>query len=162
MTTQVQLQERANLPALNEEPANRNWRDYFTFNTDHKVIGIQYLVTTFVFYCIGGVLADLVRTELRTPESDFVSPELYNQLFTLHATVMIFLWIVPAGAGFANFLIPLMIGAKDMAFPRLNAVAFWMIPPAGLLLISSLLIGDAPEAGWTSYPPPEPDDWTSG
>jgi len=153
MTTEVQLQESANFPALNQEPPQRNWRDYFTFNTDHKVIGIQYLVTTFVFYCIGGVLADLVRTELRTPESDFVSPELYNQLFTLHATIMIFLWIVPAGFGFANFLVPLMIGAKDMAFPRLNAVAFWMIPPAGLLLVSSLLTGDAPEAGWTSYPP---------
>jgi cytochrome c oxidase subunit 1 len=152
-TTEVQLERDANLPAIDEEPAQRNWRDYFSFNTDHKVIGIQYLVTTFVFYCIGGVLADLVRTELRTPESDFVSPELYNSLFTLHATIMIFLWIVPAGAGFANFLIPLMIGAKDMAFPKLNAVAFWMIPPAGILLIISLLIGDAAEAGWTSYPP---------
>jgi cytochrome c oxidase subunit 1 len=151
--TQAQVQETANIPARIEEPGVRNWRDYFTFNTDHKVIGIQYLVTTFIFYCIGGVMADLVRTELRTPESDFVSPELYNSLFTLHATIMIFLWIVPAGAGFANFLLPLMIGAKDMAFPRLNAVAFWMIPPAGLLLIASLVVGDAPDAGWTSYPP---------
>lgn len=151
--TQAQVQETANIPAVIEEPGVRHWRDYFTFNTDHKVIGIQYLVTTFIFYCIGGVMADLVRTELRTPESDFVSPELYNSLFTLHATIMIFLWIVPAGAGFANFLLPLMIGAKDMAFPRLNAVAFWMIPPAGLLLIASLVVGDAPDAGWTSYPP---------
>jgi len=151
--TQAQVQETANIPARIDEPGIRNWRDYFSFNTDHKVIGIQYLVTTFIFYCIGGVMADLVRTELRTPESDFVTPELYNSLFTLHATIMIFLWIVPAGAGFANFLIPLMIGAKDMAFPRLNAVAFWMIPPAGVLLISSLVVGDAPDAGWTSYPP---------
>ncbi len=151
--TQAELQATANEPALIEEPGSRNWREYFTFNTDHKVIGIQYLVTTFVFYCIGGVMADLVRTELKTPESDFVSPELYNSLFTLHATIMIFLWIVPAGAGFANYLVPLMIGARDMAFPKLNAVAFWMIPPAGLLLISSLVVGDAPDAGWTSYPP---------
>lgn len=151
--TQAQLQESANFPILEAEPGQRKWQDYFTFNTDHKVIGIQYLVTTFVFYCIGGVMADLVRTELKTPEVDFVSREVYNSLFTLHATIMIFLWIVPAGAGFANFLIPLMIGAKDMAFPRLNAVAFWMIPPAGILLISSLLLGDAPDAGWTSYPP---------
>lgn len=150
--TQAQLQERANIPAHNNDPANRNWRDFFTFNTDHKVIGIQYLVTTFVFYCIGGFMADLVRTELKTPDLDFVSAEMYNSLFTLHATVMIFLWIVPAGAGFANYLIPLMIGARDMAFPKLNAVAFWMVPPAGLLLIASLL-GDAPDAGWTSYPP---------
>ena len=136
-----------------EEPGVRKWRDFFGFNTDHKVIGIQYLVTSFIFYCIGGVMADLVRTELRTPEVDFVTPEVYNSLFTLHATIMIFLWIVPAGAGFANYLIPLMIGAKDMAFPRLNAVAFWMIPPAGMLLIASLVVGDAPDAGWTSYPP---------
>jgi cytochrome c oxidase subunit 1 len=153
--TQAQLQETANVPAHDVEvPGVRKWRDYFTFNTDHKVIGIQYLVTSFVFYCIGGVLADLVRTELRTPDVDFVTPEVYNSLFTLHATIMIFLWVVPAGTGgFANFLVPLMIGARDMAFPRLNAVAFWMIPPAGLLLIASLVVGDAPDAGWTSYPP---------
>ena len=151
--TQTQIQEKANAPAISHEPGIRKWQDYFTFNTDHKVIAIQYLVTTFIFYCMGGALAELVRTELKTPDVDFVTPEVYNSLFTLHATIMIFLWIVPAGAGFANFLIPLMIGAKDMAFPRLNAVAFWMIPPAGLLLISSLLVGDAPDAGWTSYPP---------
>ena len=134
------------------EPKQRKWQDYFTFNTDHKVIAIQYLVTSFFFYFIGGAMAEAVRTELATPDPDFVSPELYNQLFTLHATVMIFLWIVPAGAAFANYLIPLMIGAEDMAFPRLNAVAFWMIPPGGLLLLSSFFVG-APQAGWTSYPP---------
>ncbi|MGJ5675591.1 MAG: cytochrome c oxidase subunit I [Nostochopsis sp.] len=151
--TQAQIQETANIPAEADEAGIRKWWEYFTFNTDHKVIGIQYLVSTFIFYCIGGVMADLVRTELRTPEVDFVTPEVYNSLFTLHATIMIFLWIVPAGAGFANYVMPLMIGAKDMAFPRLNALAFWMIPPAGLMLIASLAIGDAPDAGWTSYPP---------
>jgi len=126
--------------------------DYFTFNTDHKVIGIQYLVTSFLFYFIGGAFAEVVRTELATPDPDFISPELYNQMFTLHGTIMIFLWIVPAGAAFANYLIPLMIGAEDMAFPRLNAVAFWLVPPGGVLLISSFLVG-APQSGWTSYPP---------
>ncbi len=151
--TQAQIQQTANIPAEIDEPGIRKWWEFFTFNTDHKVIGIQYLVTTFIFYCIGGVMADLVRTELRTPEVDFVTPEVYNSLFTLHATIMIFLWIVPAGAGFANYVMPLMIGAKDMAFPRLNALAFWMIPPAGLMLIASLAVGDAPDAGWTSYPP---------
>ncbi len=133
-------------------PAERKWRDYFTFNTDHKVIGIQYLVTSFIFYIIGGSLAAAIRTELATPASDFVSPEFYNNLLTMHGTIMIFLWIIPAGAGLANYLIPLMIGARDMAFPKLNAVAFWMIPPAGLVLVSSFLF-DAPQAGWTSYPP---------
>lgn len=134
------------------ERRERRLIDYFTFNTDHKVIGIQYLVTSFLFYFIGGAFAEAMRTELATPNPDFLSPELYNQMFTLHGTIMIFLWIVPAGAAFANYLIPLMIGAEDMAFPRLNAVAFWLLPPGGLLLIASLLVG-APQAGWTSYPP---------
>ena len=151
--TQAQLQETANLPARGSEPGDNNWRKYFSFSTDHKVIGIQYLVTTFIFYLIGGSLATAVRTELATPASDFVSPELYNSLFTVHATVMIFLWIVPAGTGgFGNYLIPLMIGARDMAFPKLNALAFWMIPPAGIMLLMSFFVG-APSAGWTSYPP---------
>ncbi len=132
--------------------AERRWWHYFTFCTDHKVIGIQYLVTSFMFYFIGGALAGVIRTELATPASDVVSPELYNQIFTVHATVMIFLWIVPAGAAFGNYLIPLMIGAKDMAFPALNAIAFWLIPPGGILLLSSFLVG-APQSGWTSYPP---------
>jgi len=133
-------------------PQQRKWTDYFTFCTDHKVIGIQYLVTSFLFFFIGGSFAEVMRTELATPEPDFVPPELYNQFMTLHGTIMIFLWIVPAGAAFANYLIPLMIGAEDMAFPRLNAVAFWLTPPGGILLITSFFVG-APQAGWTSYPP---------
>lgn len=135
-----------------EEP--QPWQRFFSFSVDHKVIGIQYLVTSFFFFLIGGAMATAVRVELATPEVDFVSRELYNQLFTIHATVMIFLWIVPAGAGFGNYLIPLLIGAKDMAFPKLNAIAFWMIPPAGLLLISSFFVPNgAAASGWTSYPP---------
>jgi cytochrome c oxidase subunit I len=131
----------------------RRWQDYFTFNTDHKVIGIQYMVMSFFFYLVGGLLAEGIRTELATPDPDLVDPALYNSMFTMHATIMIFLWIVPAGTGaFANFLIPLMIGARDMAFPRLNAVAFWMLPPAGIMLIASFYFGTA-QAGWTSYPP---------
>lgn len=130
----------------------RKWTDYFTFCVDHKVIGIQYLVTSFLFFFIGGSFAEAMRTELATPSPDFVQPEMYNQLMTLHGTIMIFLWIVPAGAAFANYLIPLMVGTEDMAFPRLNAVAFWLTPPGGILLISSFFVG-APQAGWTSYPP---------
>ncbi len=130
----------------------RKWQDYFTFNTDHKVIGIQYLVTSFLFYFIGGALAEVMRTELATPDPDFIQPEFYNQAMTMHGTIMLFLWILPMGAAFANYLIPLMVGAEDMAFPRLNAVAFWMFPIGGLLLMSSFFVG-APQAGWTSYPP---------
>ncbi|KDR55140.1 MULTISPECIES: cytochrome c oxidase subunit I [Oscillatoriales] len=138
--------------AMSNQEGERRPLDFFGFSTDHKVIGIQYLVTSFIFYLIGGFMAGIVRTELATPDPDLVDPEMYNSLFTVHGTIMIFLWIVPAGAGFANYLIPLMIGARDMAFPKLNAVAFWLIPPGGLLLLASFLI-EAPQAGWTSYPP---------
>jgi cytochrome c oxidase subunit 1 len=151
--TQAELSDPQQLHPIGEETHASNWREYFSFSTDHKVIGIQYLVTSFVFYLIGGVLAELVRTELATPEVDFVSRETYNALFTIHATIMIFLWIIPTlTGGFGNFLVPLMIGAKDMAFPRLNAIAFWIIPPSGILLMASFFVGPA-SAGWTSYPP---------
>jgi cytochrome c oxidase subunit I len=152
--TQAELSDPRQLePEAPEVGHGSNWREYFSFSTDHKVIGIQYLVTSFVFYLIGGVLAELVRTELATPQVDFVSRETYNSLFTIHATIMIFLWIIPTlTGGFGNFLIPLMIGARDMAFPKLNAIAFWMIPPAGILLMCSFFVGPA-SAGWTSYPP---------
>ncbi len=129
------------------------WYHYFGYNIDHKVIGIQYLVTAFVFYLIGGLMAVGMRMELATPDPDFVDPSLYNALLTNHGTIMIFLWIVPAAiGGFGNYLIPLMIGARDMAFPNLNAIAFWLNPPAGLLLLGSFFFGGA-QAGWTSYPP---------
>jgi cytochrome c oxidase subunit I len=151
--TQAELSDPRQLEPMVEADNGSNWREYFSFSTDHKVIGIQYLVTSFVFYLIGGVLAELVRTELATPQVDFVSRETYNALFTIHATIMIFLWIIPTlTGGFGNFLIPLMIGARDMAFPKLNAIAFWMIPPAGILLLCSFFVGPA-SAGWTSYPP---------
>ncbi|MBD1869358.1 cytochrome c oxidase subunit I [Leptolyngbya sp. FACHB-671] len=150
--TQAEWQSTTTPTTEGAIPGKRKWQDYFTFNTDHKVIGIQYLITSFIFYMIGGVLATAIRTELATPESDLVSPELYNNLLTVHGTVMIFLWIIPAGSGLANYLIPLMVGARDMAFPKMNALAFWMVPPAGLVLIASFFL-EAPQAGWTSYPP---------
>ena len=151
--TSAQLQEPNLSTPVPEESERTPWREYFSFSTDHKVIGIQYLVTSFVFYLIGGTLAELVRTELATPQVDFVTREAYNELFTMHATVMIFLWIIPSlTGGFGNFLVPLMIGAKDMAFPRLNAIAFWIIPPTAILLMASFFVGPA-SAGWTSYPP---------
>ncbi len=140
------------MSAIATEHPQRKWQDYFGFSTDHKVIGIQYLVTGFFFYFVGGFLAEVMRTELSTPDPDILQPEMYNQFMTMHGSIMLFLWILPAGAAFANFLIPLLIGAEDMAFPRLNAVAFWMIPPGGILLLCSFFVG-APQAGWTSYPP---------
>ncbi|WP_269622476.1 cytochrome c oxidase subunit I [Prochlorococcus marinus] len=130
------------------------WFRYFSFSLDHKVIGLQYLVCGFIFYLIGGSLASAIRIELVSPISDFMPREIYNQILTLHGTIMIFLWIVPVVNGaFGNYLIPFYVGARDMAFPRLNAVAFWLIPPAGLMLISSYFINGAAQSGWTAYPP---------
>ena len=130
------------------------WLRYFSFSVDHKVIGLQYLVCGFAFYLVGGALAGAIRTELASPVSDFMARDVYNQVLTLHGTVMIFLWIVPVVNGaFGNYLIPFYVGARDMAFPRLNAVAFWLIPPAGLMLITSYFLTGAAQSGWTAYPP---------
>ncbi len=130
------------------------WLRYLSFSLDHKIIGLQYLICGFIFYLIGGVLAGAIRIELTSPMSDFISRDVYNQVLTLHGTIMIFLWIVPVVNGaFGNYLIPFYVGARDMAFPRLNAVAFWLIPPAGLMLISSYFINGAAQSGWTAYPP---------
>jgi cytochrome c oxidase subunit 1 len=130
----------------------RRLSDYFVFNTDHKVIGIQYMVVAFVFFIIGGILAEIMRTELALPETQFVGGSAYNQLFTIHGTIMIFLWIIPAFIGLANYAVPLMIGANDMAFPKLNAFSFWLTIPGAILLLSSFVVGGA-ESGWTAYPP---------
>ncbi|HEX5825183.1 MAG TPA: cytochrome c oxidase subunit I [Candidatus Limnocylindrales bacterium] len=122
--------------------------------TDHKKIGILYLVNSFVFFFIGGLFALLVRTELARPGLQVLHDELlYNQLFTMHGTVMIFLFIIPVLVGFGNYVVPLQIGAPDMAFPRINALSFWMLPLAGVLLLLGFLTGGAAQAGWTSYSP---------
>lgn len=131
-----------------------DWKRFFSFSTDHKVIGIQYIVTSFLFFLIGGIFAMIVRGELITPEADLVDRTVYNAMFTLHGTVMLFLWTFPVLAGLANYLVPLMIGARDMAFPRLNALAFWMVPVFGIVLMGSFLAPGGPaQAGWWSYPP---------
>ncbi len=129
-----------------------SWKDYFKVNTDHKVIGIQYLVVVFAFLVIGGIFAELVRTELATPGQTIGDGETYNGLFSVHATLMIFLFVIPAFAGLANYVLPIMIGAKDMAFPRLNALSLWMLIPGGLMMAISPVFG-AFSAGWTAYTP---------
>src|SRR6266545_1341490 len=131
-----------------------SWRDYFRVNTDHKVIGIQYLVTTIFFFLAGGLLAMLVRAELAKPGMQFFDTQTYNGLFSVHAALMIYMFVIPAFAGLANFVIPLMIGAPDMAFPRLNALSYWLLPIAGTMMLSSFLVpGGAFGAGWTGYAP---------
>jgi len=132
-------------------PDERSWTSWLT-TTDHKKIGILYLWTVAVFFILGGVEALLIRVQLGAPDNTFVTPEKYNQLFTLHGTTMIFLVTVPVWAGFANYLLPLMIGARDVAFPRLNAWSYWMFLFGGLALYASMFF-TPPEAGWFSYVP---------
>jgi len=137
---------------MDESP--ENWRRFFGFSTDHKVIGIQYLVTSFFFFLIGGILAMIIRGELITPEADLLDRAVYNAMFTMHGTIMLFLWTFPSLVGLSNYLVPLMIGARDMAFPRLNAVAFWMVPVFGVILMASFFVPGGPsQSGWWAYPP---------
>src|SRR3954469_22691464 len=122
--------------------------------TDHKKIGILYIVNSFIFFFLAGLLALGVRSELAVPGLQFVHDEnVYNQLFTMHGTAMIFLFIIPILAGFGNYVVPLQIGAPDMAFPRINALSFWLLPLGGILMFSGFLTGGAAAAGWTSYAP---------
>jgi cytochrome c oxidase subunit I len=132
----------------------RSWRDYFRVNTDHKVIGVQYLATTIFFFVAGGFLAMLVRVQLARPSNHVFDPQTYNGLFSVHASLMIFLFVIPAFAGLANFVVPLMLGAPDMAFPRLNALSFWLLPIAGIMMLASFVVpGGAFACGWTGYAP---------
>lgn len=132
----------------------------YIFSCDHKMIGIQYLFTTMLMVVFGGTFALLIRLQLAWPDSQIVaklvsSPDKYNQFLTMHASVMIFLVIIPSLVGaFGNFAVPLMIGAKDMAFPRLNMLSYWTLPPAIILMFMSFFLpGGSAAAGWTSYPP---------
>ena len=131
-----------------------NWKRFFSFNTDAKVIGIQYISVAIFFLLVGGLLAMIMRGELITPENDLVDRTVYNGLYTMHGTIMLFMFIFPILNGLNNLLIPTMIGAPDMAFPRLNAVAFWMVPVFGFILMASFILPGGPaNSGWWSYPP---------
>ncbi len=129
----------------------KKWLDW-VLTTDHKKIGIMYLVLTFVFFMLGGVEALMMRTQLSVPNNTLITGEHYNELLTLHGTTMVFLFVVPVMAGFGNYFVPLMIGARDMAFPRLNALSFWLLLAGGIVFYATLL-WHPPEAGWWSYPP---------
>ena len=120
---------------------------------DHKRIGVLYGVTAFLFFLLGGVEALTIRSQLAVPNGGVVDAELFNQLFTMHALTMIFLAIMPLGAAFFNYMIPLMIGARDVAFPRLNALSYWIFLAGALLLTSSFIFGGAPDTGWFAYQP---------
>ncbi|NHP14438.1 cytochrome c oxidase subunit I [Rhodococcus sp. IC4_135] len=122
--------------------------------TDHKTIGKMYLVTSFGLFLIGGLMALLMRTELAVPGLQFLSNEQYNQLFTMHGTIMLLLYAVPVAYGFANYILPLQIGAPDVAFPRLNAFAYWLYVFGSLIVLAGFITpGGAADFGWTAYTP---------
>ncbi len=125
----------------------------YVFSLDHKIIGIQYLITGFVFMILAGLLAEVIRTQLLHANGGFVSPDTYNEVYSVHGSAMVWLVIIPLiTGGFGNIIMPLQIGARDVAFPWLNMLSYWIFPISGLMLFSSFLMG-APVAGWTEYPP---------
>ena len=139
-------------------PYRADWRQgkvtSWLTTVDHKRIGILYIATSLVFFAIGGILALLIRTQLLTPDESFLTKNSYNQVVTIHGTTMVFLVIVPILAGFGNYLVPLMIGARDMAFPRLNALSYWLFLLGGVVLyVSFFAKGGAAASGWTAYTP---------
>jgi cytochrome c oxidase subunit 1 len=147
MATTALDQQRAHAAAGHEPTGLWSW----ITTVDHKRIGILYGATAFTFFLMGGIEALLLRIQLGTPNNTFLSPETYNELFTMHGTTMIFLAIMPLSAAFFNFIIPLQIGARDVAFPRLNAFSYWVFLLGGLFLNASWLFGAAPDTGWFGY-----------
>lgn len=134
------------------ESSAQGWRRYFVFNLDHKVIGVQYLVTFMVLFLLAGLLALLLRLELMDAGENFLGANDYNTTMGLHGIIMVAVAVATIIGGFANFFVPLMIGAEDVAFPRLNALSYWIVPPVAILLILTPVFGGF-DAGWTAYPP---------
>ncbi len=148
--------ERPTNPQLHE--LEETWEDApgipgFFDTVDHKRIGVRYVYTAFVFFFVAGALALVMRVQLAQPNAGVLSPESYNEFFTMHGTTMIFLFNTPVLAGFGNYLVPLMLGSRDMAFPRLNAFSYWIFLFAGVFLFSSFLVGHPPNGGWFAYTP---------
>lgn len=151
----------ANVQVMQRPVARSGWLNW-VMTVDHKKIGVLYLSTALVFFLFGGIEALLIRTQLGTPNNTFLNPDLYNQIFTMHGTTMIFLAVMPLSTGFGNFIVPLMLGARDMAFPRLNALSYWLFLFGGILLYSSFIFGGAPNAGWFGYAPLTEHGFTGG
>jgi cytochrome c oxidase subunit 1 len=141
--------------------ANTGWWSWVT-TVDHKRIGILYGVTAFAFFIIGGLEALVMRLQLAQPDGDVLNADMYNQFFTMHGLTMIFLVVMPMGVALINFLLPLMIGARDVAFPRLNAFSYWVFLLGGLFLYSSFFLGGAPDGGWFGYAPLSTESASNG
>jgi cytochrome c oxidase subunit 1/cytochrome c oxidase subunit I+III len=153
--------------AAEDERIEKAWLDkpglwgFFT-TVDHKKLGKRYLYTAFVFFFLAGLQALVMRTQLARPDGDVVGPQVYNELFTMHGTTMIFLFNTPVFAGFANYLLPLQLGARDLAFPRLNAFSYWVFLFAGIFMYTSFLTGQIPDGGWFAYAPLTDLPYSSG
>jgi heme/copper-type cytochrome/quinol oxidase subunit 1 len=145
------------ITATRGRAAGRSWTEHgigaWLTTTDHKRIGLLYMFTAFVYFLFGGLEALLIRTQLAAANLQVLNPYWYDQIFTMHAMTMIFLFVMPMTTGLGNYIVPLMIGAKDMAFPRLNAFGYWMVLLGGLFMYSSFLLGAAPNSGWFNYAP---------
>ena len=153
--------------AVRSEALTPTWKEgrvlSWVTTVDHKRIGVLYLVTAFGFFLAAGVMALLMRAQLSQADNHFLTRDSYNELFTIHGTTMIFLFVVPMLAGFGNFLVPLMLGARDMAFPRLNAATYWLFLLGGLVLLGSFFAqGGAARSGWTAYTPLSSEGFSPG
>ena len=140
---------------------NTGWRSWIN-TVDHKKIGILYGAVALFYFFVGGTEALLIRTQLARPGQELLSADLYNQMFTMHAVTMVFLFIMPLAAAFANYFIPLQIGARDVAFPRMNVLSLWLFVSGGLFVNTSWLLGGGPDVGWFSYVPNVGLDYSPG
>ena len=140
-------------PALFVRPTRRTGLLSWLTTVDHKKLGILYILSSFAFMGLASVEAFIMRLQLMRPGQQLVSPDFFNQMFTMHGVTMVFLAIMPLGIGFANYFVPLMIGARDLAFPRMNAFGYWVYSLGGLMIYTSFFLGGAPDIGWTGYAP---------
>ena len=137
------------------------WRGVLV-NVNHTDLGKRFMAAAMFYFCVGGILSMLIRVQLASPRSAFVGPEVYNQIFTMHGTLMMFLFAIPMFEGLALYLLPKMLGARDMAFPRLTAYGWWCYAFGGLILLASMLVGKAPDGGWFMYTPLSSRTYTPG
>ncbi|HTO00277.1 MAG TPA: cbb3-type cytochrome c oxidase subunit I, partial [Microthrixaceae bacterium] len=145
-------------PAITSGDLKELWEDApglvgFFSTVDHKRIGMRYIYTSFFFFFLAGLMALLMRAQLSVPNSTFMGAQTYNEVMTMHGTTMIFLFNTPVLAGFGNYLIPLHLGTRDMAFPRLNAFSYWIFLLSGIFMYSSFFVGKVPDGGWFGYTP---------
>ena len=152
LTTTAVVTPSATYGVLKRPVAATGWRSW-VFTVDHKKLGLMYGATAMFFFIVGGVEALLIRLQLAAPNGKVLNADLYNQMFTMHATTMVFLFVMPMAAGFANYFIPLQIGARDVAFPRINALSFWLLLFSGIFINLSCFLGGAADGGWFMYAP---------